>query len=31
MTEEDEQRQLSDAINELVTDDDFGMPSMDER
>ncbi|KAL6405555.1 hypothetical protein AUP68_11314 [Ilyonectria robusta] len=30
MAEEDEQRQLSDAINELATDDDFGMPSMDE-
>lgn len=30
MTEEDEQRQLSDAINELVTDDDFGVPSMEE-
>ncbi|KAG7423143.1 FAD-binding monooxygenase moxY [Fusarium oxysporum f. sp. raphani] len=30
MTEEDEQRQLSDAINELGTDDDFGTPSMEE-
>jgi hypothetical protein len=30
MTEEDEQRQLSDAINELRTDDDFGVPSMEE-
>ncbi|KAM6516892.1 hypothetical protein FSOLCH5_007836 [Fusarium solani] len=30
MTEEDEQRQLSDAINELRTDDDFGAPSMEE-
>jgi hypothetical protein len=30
MTEEDEQCQLSDAINELATDDDVGMPSMDE-
>ncbi|GKU17438.1 unnamed protein product, partial [Fusarium langsethiae] len=30
MTEEDEQRQLSDAINELRTGDDFGVPSMEE-
>ncbi|KAL5610641.1 hypothetical protein FOBRF1_006758 [Fusarium oxysporum] len=31
MTEEDEQRQLSDAINELgKDDDDFGPPSMEE-
>ncbi|KAG7001259.1 putative AC transposase [Fusarium oxysporum f. sp. conglutinans] len=31
MTEEDEQRQLSDAINELgKDDDDFGTPSMEE-
>lgn len=30
MTEEDEQRQLSEAIDELVTDDDFSEPSMDE-
>ncbi|KAI8406613.1 hypothetical protein FOFC_14083, partial [Fusarium oxysporum] len=30
MTEEDEQRQLSDVINELGTDDDFGTPSMEE-
>ncbi|KAM5349991.1 hypothetical protein ACJ41O_006496 [Fusarium nematophilum] len=30
MTEEDEQRQLSEAINELATDDDFSEPSMDE-
>jgi hypothetical protein len=29
MTEE-EQRQLSDAINELATDDEFGVPSMEE-
>ena len=30
MTEEDEQRQLSDAINELATDDDFSVPSVEE-
>ncbi|KAK2686776.1 hypothetical protein QWA68_014951 [Fusarium oxysporum] len=31
ITEEDKQRQLSDAINELRKDnDDFGMPSMEE-
>ncbi|OAA37034.1 Ribonuclease H-like protein [Metarhizium rileyi] len=30
MTEEDEQRQLSDAINELAADEDFGVPSLEE-
>lgn len=30
MTEEDEHRQLSDAVNELRADDDFGAPSMEE-
>ncbi|KAM4063985.1 ribonuclease H-like protein [Hirsutella rhossiliensis] len=30
VAEEEEQRQLSDAINELATDDDFCVPSMEE-
>ncbi|KAG6989236.1 putative AC transposase [Fusarium oxysporum f. sp. conglutinans] len=30
MSEEDEQRQLSDAMNGLATDDDFRVPSVDE-
>jgi hypothetical protein len=30
MSEEDEQRQLSDAMNRLATDDDFRVPSVDE-
>ncbi|KAG7000368.1 hypothetical protein FOFC_03219 [Fusarium oxysporum] len=30
MSEEDEQRQLSDAMNGLATDDDFHVPSVDE-
>jgi hypothetical protein len=30
IAEEDKQRQLSDAINELRTDDDFDVPSMEE-
>jgi hypothetical protein len=30
MTEDDEQRQLSDAINELAGDDDFATPSLEE-
>lgn len=30
MNEEDEQRQLSDAINELQSDEDFGVLGIDE-
>src|ERR1700759_4866587 len=30
MTEDDEQRQLSDAINELTDGDDFAAPSLEE-